>query len=296
MDKFPSRERAAPATLEARISAVVVAHGLRAGAPGRSSLELCLRSAMAEPCVDELIVVDHGNDASVSSALRALQADRRDVVVVSADAAKSVAAAANIGARQASGRWLLFQDPSVVLQRGAAARLAGAGDAQPIWIAGGRLTDINGRERAGTRQGALSAFSALSIAFGAPARAPANRPKPNSAATPVAAVSGALMLLPRDAFEALGGFEEEFATDAADLDLCRRVAEAGGHVLFQPAAAGVQFERAGRGRRQAQGLALFAARSARTPLERAFASIAHPALAVVLGLKEFVAGRPPLRR
>jgi hypothetical protein len=68
-------------------------------------------------------------------------------------------------------------------------------------------------------------------------------------------------------------------------------------VLFQPAAAGVQFARPPqRGRAQAQGLALFAAKCARTPLQKAFAAIARPALLVLVGLRDFVAGRPPLRR
>ena len=75
-----------------------------------------------------------------------------------------------------------------------------------------------------------------------------------------------------------------------------RAADAGGSVLFLPAASGVQFERGQRGRRQAQGLALFASKSAKTPIEKAFALIAGPALLVLVGLKDFVVGRPPIRR
>ncbi|MDZ4691629.1 hypothetical protein, partial [Terricaulis sp.] len=60
-------------------------------------------------------------------------------------------------------------------------------------------------------------------------------------------------------------------------------------------ASGVQFQRDPRGRRLAQGLALFASKSAKTPLEKAFAAIARPALIVLLGLKDLVIGRPPLR-
>jgi hypothetical protein len=42
-------------------------------------------------------------------------------------------------------------------------------------------------------------------------------------------------------------------------------------------------------------LALFASRSARTPIEKAFALIAAPALGVIVALRDFVAGRPPGR-
>jgi N-acetylglucosaminyl-diphospho-decaprenol L-rhamnosyltransferase len=301
VDKFPSRERATAAALEPRVSAVVVARGgPRSVALGGDPLDLCLRSALAEPWIDDLIIVDHGEAPGTSSALRALQADRRDVKVVVADRNASRAAAANLGARHARGRWLLFLDPDVVLQRGAVSRLAAAGGgAHTPWIVGGRLTDIRGRERPAARAGALNAFSAIALAIDWPqgrlSRARRGRAPPT--AERVAAVSDAFMLIPRSDFDALGGFDEGYATDYADLDLCLRAAAAGGSVLFQPAASGVQLARAPhRGRRQAQGLARFAAKSARTPIEKSFAVVARPALSLLVWLRDFVVGRPPVRR
>src|SRR5699024_7181817 len=41
------------------------------------------------------------------------------------------------------------------------------------------------------------------------------------------AVSGALMLLPRRVFNELGGFDEGYFLHCEDLDLCRRVRDAG---------------------------------------------------------------------
>ncbi len=137
MDQFPSRERSSALALEPRVSAIVVTRHASA-----TALDLCLRSALAEPWIDDLVVVDHGNSEDVSSALRALQADRRDVRLVTVSPARSMSAAANAGAAKARGRWLLFLDPNVVVQRGAVARMAAAGGgvAAP-WIVGGRLTD-----------------------------------------------------------------------------------------------------------------------------------------------------------
>ena len=300
MDKFPSRERSAAATLAPRVTAVVViAHKLHGGVARWAPVELCLRSALAEPSVDQLVVVDLGNDPIMSSELRAFRADRRDVKLITAPPHTTAAAGANLGAQHAIGRWLLFLEPDVVLQRGAVTRLIGAGGREGApCIIGGRLTDTTGRDRLVARAGALTTFSAIAVAMGwpGPKQRTRRRRAPSGAPTRVAAVSGALMLVPRSDFDALKGFDEAFATDAADLDLCRRAVAAGGSVLFLPAASGVQFERARRGRKQAQGLALFASKSARTPLEKLFALVAGPALTVLLTLKTLFIGRPPVRR
>lgn len=298
MDKFPSRERTAASGLAPRVSAVVVVRDVRPHQSNFAPLDLSLRSALAEPWIDDLVIVDHGNAPEVSAALRALQADRRDVKVLMARADESSAAAANLGAQYALGRWLLFLAPDVVLRRGAVARMAAAGgSAKAPWIVGGRLTDGEGREQSVVRAGSLNAWSAIAVALdwaAAPRKQKLTGADPE--ASNVAAVSGAFMLMPRGDFEALGGFDEGFATSAADLDLCRRAADAGGSVLFQPDAAGVQLARPQRGRKHVQGLARFVSKSARTPFQKAFAAIATPALGVLVGFKDFVAGRPPQRR
>src|SRR5262245_12121096 len=78
VDHFPSRERSAAAALEPRVSAIVVT---RNAGP---SLDLCIRSALVEDWIDDVVIVDAGNPEAVSSALRALQADRRDVKIITA--------------------------------------------------------------------------------------------------------------------------------------------------------------------------------------------------------------------
>lgn len=302
MDKNPSRERATAVALEPRVSAVVVV-GALAEKTAQQPLDLCLRSALAEPLIDDLVIVDHGNAPEVSAMLRALQADRRDVKLVLAQPGVSTAAAANLGASEALGRWLLFLDSNVVLQRGAVGRMAAAGGhAAAPWIVGGRLTDTDGRERRAVRGGALNAWSAIAVAVNWPTPKPVQRKRKKiekddpPSPTAVAAVSGALMLIPRADFHELTGFDESFDAGYADLDLCRRASDAGGSVLFQPDAAGVQFSRKPQQSGQAKALALFATKSAKTPLQRAFAVIARPALTVLVGLTDFVVGRPPVRR
>jgi len=302
LDKFPSRAREAAVSLEPRVSAVVVARGVEQSS-AQAPLDLCIRSALAEPLIDDLVVVDAGNSEAVAAGLRALQADRRDVRLVVAEPGVGAAAAANLGARYALGRWILFLDASVVLQRNAVSRMAAASGGAPTpWIVGGRLTDAEGREQRAARGGALTTWSAIGEALDWPAPKPPRRRRKGSekgdppAATKVAAVSGALMLIPRGDFQSLGGFDEGFDGAYADLDLCRRAAEAGGRVLFQPDAGGVQLQRGDPTRRQARDLAHFVAKSAKTPFQRAFAMVAKPALTVLVLFKDLVIGRRPRPR
>jgi N-acetylglucosaminyl-diphospho-decaprenol L-rhamnosyltransferase len=293
LEQFPSRERTPVLAMEPRVSAIIVVRGLGPGKAGQTRLDLCLRSVLIEPWVDDVIIVDNGNAPDVASGLRALQADRRDVRIVGAPIGASFSVAANMGAAQARGQFVLFLSPDVVLRRGAVQRmcLAGAENDAP-WIVGGRLTDTEGRDRRVARVGKLGAFSALAVALelNAP-RVKSRRPRA------VGAVSGALMLTPRENFQAMGGFDPSFASDHADLDLCLRFARSGGRIVFQPEASGVQFAPAeDRRRKPVQGLALFAAKSARSAPERAFAAIALPLLGTVVVLKDLVLGRPPSPR
>lgn len=48
------------------------------------------------------------------------------------------------------------------------------------------------------------------------------------------AVTAALMLVRRDAFEAVGGFDEQFPDDYNDIDLCLRLRRAGFAIVYQP--------------------------------------------------------------
>jgi len=48
----------------------------------------------------------------------------------------------------------------------------------------------------------------------------------------VEAVSGALMMLTREMFQRLGGFDEKYFLHCEDLDLCRRVRDIGYQVLL----------------------------------------------------------------
>ena len=54
---------------------------------------------------------------------------------------------------------------------------------------------------------------------------------------PVKVVSGAALMMPREAFLSIGGFDERYFLHVEDIDLCRQIRERGGSVWFEPRAA-----------------------------------------------------------
>lgn len=272
MEPKASRQTAQAADAATRVSAVLTA------CPTGRTLDLALRAALADPWIDEVVIVDTGAPPALASHLRALKADRRDVALIQAKGV-TFAEAANLAAGKARGRWLLFLDPSVVVKRGAAQRLvAAARGSNSPWAVSGRLLDSKGRERPSVRR---RLPTPLSVLFGAGRLTRA--PKAQTLSIPVCAVGGAMVLTPRKDFLALGGFGDSASMEAETLDLCRRIGESGGEVRYAPRAEAVQLG-AGVGgaspAREAQGLASYLRRTARSPWERRLAAAAGVVLAV----------------
>lgn len=186
--------------------------------------------ALAAPAVAELIVVDNsaGADASLAS-LRASTDPRLRVLDPGCNL--GFGAACNLAAAGASGEWLLFLNPDVLLPEGLVdALLERARSRSRLGALGVALADPHGRvDPASARRdptparalATLLRLDRLGLAQGV-----AMRDLPAEPA-PVDAISGALMLLPRAAFEAVSGFDAGYFLHAEDLDLCRRLRVAG---------------------------------------------------------------------
>lgn len=292
MEPKASRSRSPATDVDGRVSAIVVTY--HTGEP----LELCLRSLFAEPWIDEVVLVDNGNPPDVASALRALRADRRDVTLIQGQGNVGFARACNLGADVANGRYLMFCNPDAVLQRGAAERLVAAGrKARSPWIVGGRLVDKRGREQRGARRELLTPWTAIVGLLGlggleklSPLFRDVHRerdPKPDSV-VPMPVVSGALMLTPRADFQSIGGFDEGYFLHVEDIDICRRVGEAGGAVLFEPTAEALHFGATSRTSwikvesHKARGLARYFTKFAKSPGERLTVALLSPFIGMML--------------
>lgn len=247
------------------------------------ALERCLDALGRCEGLDEIVFVDNGNDPAQTASLDAFAADR-GARLLRGHGNIGFAAACNKGVALAQSEVLAFINPDVVLERDALPRLAAAlATAPPPAIVGGDLRDRGGApERGGRRDRvtlwrAFVAFSGLSrLERVIPAFRDFNRyrdPIP-AAPAPVGAISGALFVMRREDFNALGGFDEAYFVHVEDLDLCRRAEEAGYRVLFAPGPHGMHVRSTSAAdprhiaRYKAEGMAHYFRKFARGPVER----------------------------
>ena len=201
-----------------------------------------LEAALADPSVSEVILVNHENPEEDEARLAKMAAEFDRLVVHHTGENQGFARGCNAGVRLARSDYLLFLNPDAILQPGAAARLIEAAQlAEEPVIVGGRPIGRDGKEQRGGRRGELTFVSALtgflgaSKLFGLRDIHYENEALPEEA-VPVPAVSGAAMLMSHRGFDQVAGFDEGYFLHVEDLDICKRVRELGGEVLFEPRA------------------------------------------------------------
>jgi N-acetylglucosaminyl-diphospho-decaprenol L-rhamnosyltransferase len=208
------------------------------------ALDQSLACALADPLVDELVVVVNGSSAEEASRLRAAAKRDRRVVLVEGHGNIGFARGANLGARKAKGEVLIFLNPDAFVQPGCIAALTEEIDGHPVpCIVGGRVLNADRTEQRGARRGDITPVNALMSLVGLSKSKTLKRfevhweddASPERAA-PVPTISGACFCMRREDFESVGGFDEGFFLHVEDVDLCWRVRDAGGEVLFHPKA------------------------------------------------------------
>jgi GT2 family glycosyltransferase len=260
----------------------------------------CVSALLASPKTREIVLVDNGNAPEFESFLDDWAEREPRLIVVRGHGNVGFAAGCNLGAALARGERLLFVNPDAVLSPDAPERVADALDQSPgLTLVGGDLRCAAGLpERAARRERvtlwrAFVSFSGLSK-FGR--AAPQFRDVCVTAAMPeaavqVSAVSGALFAMRRSDFEMIGGMDEGYFLHVEDVDLCRRVEDAGGSVLFLPGPHGVHHRSSSEAsakliaQHKARSFARYFRKFSRSPWERAGAEIAALVLAVVAPLR-----------
>lgn len=204
-----------------------------------------IEHVLAEPLVDEFVIIDNGSPPDEAERLRALGRTEARVVLQQGHGNVGFARGANLGAETARGEYIVFLNPDANLQLGCVEALVAAFENQPVpTVVGARVMNTDGSEQRGGRRGevtpvtTLLSFGHLTARFKGLAKFEIHREHEvlPEAPVPMPTISGACFALRREDFELLGGFDEGYFLHVEDIDLCWRARQAGGQVLFQPAA------------------------------------------------------------
>lgn len=195
----------------------------------------CLESLLAHADVPyELILVDNGSTDQTGELLRRL----RNVTVLRNDANLGFGTACNQAAARATGDFLLFLNNDATLAPGCLGALleAARSDAR-VGAVGGRLVWPDGRLQ---EAGSILWSDGTAEAYGRGSRPFAPE---YSFRREVDFCSGALLLVRREPFEKLGGFDERFAPAyCEDADLCFGLRRLGYSVVYEPGATACHHE------------------------------------------------------
>ncbi len=211
------------------IDAVVVTY------QSASTIDDCLQRLRHAVGVAAIRIVDNAStDDTLAIVQRHALADARVRFIANPDN-PGFAVACNQGARDADSAWIAFVNPDCLVEPDTLSTLHALAVPQGDVLLGADLVDEDGvRDGAARRRDPdFAAMLRRAVRIGRAAGSGASLGVVRDAQAPlqwVEAISGALMLMPRGLFERIGGFDEGYRLHAEDLDLCRRVREAGGRV------------------------------------------------------------------
>lgn len=206
-------------------------------------LRECVDSLAKCPLGVEIVIVDN---ASTDGSLEHLE-ELSQVRMIRNRINTGFAAACNKGLAVAAADYVLFLNPDCSFQPGALAALLESlrSDAR-VGMVGGLLVSPDGTEQGGGRRAVPTPWRSFVRAFGLNRfsdRWPKlffdfhlhKQPLPEYPIE-VEAISGACMLVKREAMEDIGGWDEGYFLHCEDLDWCMRFRQKGWKVLFVPAA------------------------------------------------------------
>jgi hypothetical protein len=210
----------------ARVGAVVVTY------QSASTIDACLTRLRTAADIGAIRVVDNDSrDDTLEVVQRHAIADPRVRFIANPDN-PGFSVACNQGARELDTPWLAFVNPDCLVEADTFTRMLALVSPLSPTLLGADLVDETGRRDPAARRRAPDFARMLHGVL----RNPAGKSQlavaidDTAPLQEVEAVSGALMLVPRALFQRIGGFDEGYRLHAEDLDLCRRVRDAGGSV------------------------------------------------------------------
>lgn len=207
--------------------------------PGDELAEFTRSLAGATSAEVELVLVDNGTDPSVVDRVAAECGGR----VLRTGENLGYGGGANAGAQGARQPWIVVANPDVVWEPGsldvlldAARRHPTAGALGPALLNDDGTVYPSARELPSLTQGVGHALFGKVWPGNPWTRAYQRRQETAGAERQAGWLSGACLLLRRDAFEAVGGFDEDYFMFFEDVDLGERLGRAGRPNVYVPSA------------------------------------------------------------
>lgn len=232
------------------VSVVVVSYNTRA--PLRRCL-VALRDST--DLSTEVIVIDN---ASSDGSADVVEREFPEIHLIRSSTNLGFAAGVNRAARHAVGDYLLLLNPDAEIQPGAVGALVDAARRHPLaGPIGGRTVDPEGTLDPRSCWALPTAWSVFCFGSGLSTvfrRSPIFDPEslgrwPRDTERVVGAISGALLLIERELWVRLGGFDEDYFMYSEDIDLARRARDFGRRSLVTPGAVALHLGGASSARR-----------------------------------------------
>ena len=208
------------------------------------TLRTCVRAVLSSTVPLEVLISDNASsDGSLDALCEEWDGDPR-VRVRKNHANLGFATACNRVLPDAAADWVLFLNPDCIVAPDTVARMLEVADRNPdVGMAGCLLRNPDGSEQAGCRRREPTPWRSLArvlhlrrLSPNDPRLADFNLTGSPLPAEPVVvdAISGAFMLVNRDALAVVGPLDEGYFLHCEDLDWCRRFRDHGFEVLFVP--------------------------------------------------------------
>ena len=204
-------------------------------------LQACVDSLLACPLKIEIIIVDNASSDDSLETLDGLP----QVTIIRNEQNLGFSAGCNIGLKAATADQLLFLNPDCSFSPGTITQLLDYLQThEKVGMVGGLLVDPDGTEQAGGRRAVPTPWRTLVRALGLTRfsnRWPRlfedfylhKQPLPEKPIE-VEAISGACMLIKREAIEDVGLWDEGYFLHCEDLDYCMRFRKNGWKIIFVP--------------------------------------------------------------
>lgn len=215
------------------VSVIILTHNTRALTCA------CVRAALDDAAASELsaevIVVDNASTDGTAQAIRDAFADVR---VIETGENLGFARGNNLGLAAARGRYRFLLNSDAFVQPGALRTLASFLDAHPdAGACGPMLLNEDGSLQPSGRPlpTVWSVFVDMTKLYRLARRNVfEERGRDYGRVARVGEISGAALMLRREAYEATGGFDPAFFAYYEDIDLCKRIGEAGFAIYYVP--------------------------------------------------------------